>query len=105
MITSGKGNYRVWVKKQSIGSDLLYILSGGERPHVGGAVVCEPGKKSQVLSLAGHYDTVVLTIIAQAACEKYRQTTVAVGGIHVDNASKEEIEFLVQNCRALIPDL
>lgn len=105
MITSGEGKYRVWVKKQSVGSDLLLILGGGERSHVGGVVVCEPGKGPLVLSLAGHYDTVVLTMLAQAACTKYGQTVVAVGGIHVDNASKEEINLLVQNCRALIPDV
>ena len=105
MITSGEGRYRVWVEKHQIGSDLLFVLGGGERPHVGGAVICEPGKAPLVLSRPSHYDTVVLVIIATAACQKHHKTVVAVGGVHIEHASKEEIDILVQNCRALIPDL
>ncbi len=105
MITSGSGKYRVWLEKHQVGSDLVYILGGGERPHVGGVVLCEPGKKPLVLSRQGHYDTVVLEIIAKAACERYHVTAVAVGGIHIDGATKEEIEVLVRNCRAFIPNL
>jgi hypothetical protein len=105
MITSGEGRYRVWVEKHQVGSDLLFVLGGGECPHVGGAVICEPGKAPLVLSRQGHFDVVVLEIVAVAACQKYRTTVVAVGGIHIDDASKDEINVLVQNCRSLVPRL
>jgi gallate decarboxylase subunit D len=105
MITSGSGKYRVWLEKHQVGSDLVYILGGGQQPHVGGIVLCEPGKPSQIVSRQGHLDTIVLTLLAEAACQKYHQAIVVVGGIHIDHASKEEIDVLVQNCRALIPDL
>lgn len=102
MITSGEGKYKVWLEKKTIGENLIYILGGGERSHIGGLVVCEPDKKSQVLRLEGHYDDIVLKPIAEAACKKYKTTVVAVGGVHVDNASKEEIDTLVENCRGLV---
>ena len=35
------------------------------------------------------------------ACEKYKTTVVAVGGVHVDNASDNEINKLVENCKEL----
>jgi gallate decarboxylase subunit D len=105
IISSGSGKYRVWLEKHQLGSDLVFFLGGGERPHVGGMVVCEKGKPAQVVSLEGHYDAMVLTFLAEAACKKYGQTVVLIGGIHIDRASKDEIETLVQNCRLLIPEL
>ena len=102
MITSGEGKYKVFLEKKELNSDLIFILGGGERSHIGGVVVCEPGKKSQIIRLEGHYDDIVLTPIAEAACKKYNVKVVAVGGVHVDNATKQEIDLLVKNCKELV---
>jgi len=102
MITSGEGKYRVYLDKRQIDSDLIYILGGGEKSHIGGVVICEPGKKPQAIRLEGHYDDIVLQPIAEAACKKYNTKVVVVGGVHVDNASKDEINLLVENCKELI---
>ncbi len=102
MITSGSGRCKVWLKQEHIGTDRLYILGGGEKPHIGGVVVMEPGKKIQTIKLGGHYDHIVLEPLAEEACTKYEVTAVAVGGIHIDNASKEEIEIIVNNCKELL---
>ena len=102
MITSGEGKYKVFLEEKKLEDDLVYILGGGEKPHIGGIVVCEPGKKPQAVRLKGHYDDIVLKPIAEAACKKYKVKVVAVGGVHVDNASKEEIELLVKNCKELV---
>lgn len=102
MLTSGNGKYKVWLKQEKIGENLLFVLGGGERSHIGGVVICEPGKKVQSIRLEGHFDDVVLKPIAEAACKKYKTKIVAVGGVHVDNATKEEIDLLVENCHAFI---
>ena len=102
MITFGEGIYKVWLKEHKIGSDLIYILGGGEKSHIGALVVCEPGTKAQVIRLKGHYDDVVLKPLAEEACKKYKVKVVAVGGVHVDNATKDEINTLVENCKELI---
>jgi hypothetical protein len=102
MITSGEGKYKVFFKKIENGDDLIYILGGGERSHIGGIVICEPDKKTQPIRLEGHYDDIVLLPIAEAACKKYKTKVVAVGGVHVDNASQEEIDLLVKNCKDLV---
>jgi len=102
MLTSGKGKYKVWLNQKRIGDNLLFILGGGEKSHIGGVVICEPGKTAQVIRLEGHFDDVVLKPIAEAACRKYKTTVVAVGGVHVDNATKEEINILVKNCNNLV---
>jgi hypothetical protein len=102
MITSGEGKYTVFLEKKRIDGDLIYILGGGERSHIGGVVICEPGKESQVIRLEGHYDDIVLKPIAEAACKKYNKRVAAIGGVHVDNASQEEIDLLVKNCKELV---
>jgi len=44
----------------------------------------------------------LLKPIAEAACKKYKTKVVAVGGVHIDNATKQEIGKLVENCKELI---
>ena len=102
MITSGEGKYKVFLEEKKIGTDLIYVLGGGERSHIGGIVICEPGKETQAIRLEGHYDDIVLKPIAEAACKKYKTKVVAVGGVHVDNASQDEIDLLVKNCKELV---
>jgi len=105
MLTSGEGKYKVWLKQEKIGDDLLFVLGGGEKSHIGGVVVCEPNKKTQAIRLEGHFDDVVLKPIAETACKKYKTKVVAVGGVHVDNATKKEIDLLVENCLMLVNQL
>jgi hypothetical protein len=105
MITSGRGKYKVWLSSHRIGDDLVLFLGGGERSHVGGVVIAEPRKKVKAVRLTGHYDDIVLKPIAETACKKFKVKVIAVGGVHVDNATKEEINLLVENCRKLTKKL
>ncbi len=102
MITSGEGKYKVFLEEKKIGDDIIYVLSGGEKSHIGGIVVCEPRKDPKIIHLENHYDYVILEPIAKTACEKYKTTVVAVGGVHIDNASKQEIEIIIENCKELL---
>ena len=102
MITSGDGKYKVWLEEKNIGEDKVYILGGGEKTHIGGMVICEPSKEPQAIRLEGHYDDIVLKPIAEAACKKFNTKVVAIGGVHIDNATKKEIDLLVTNCKRLV---
>jgi hypothetical protein len=101
MNTLGEGKHRVSLKQVRVGSDLLLILTGGEQPHLGGVVLCEPGKEALVIRRGTHNDHIVLTPLAKTACEKYQTTVVAVGGIHIEHASKEDIDQVIKNCKEL----
>jgi len=101
MITSGEGKYKVFIEKIELGDDLIFVLGGGEQSHVGGVVICEPGKSSQIIKLEKHYDHIVLKIIAEAACMKYNKKVTVLGGIHIDNATENEIDIIVKNCEKL----
>ncbi|MEF8880183.1 MAG: hypothetical protein V5A64_07330 [Candidatus Thermoplasmatota archaeon] len=101
MITSGEEKTKVWLKKQKIGDDVLLIVGGGEKNHIGAAIMCTPGGKTRVLKYGSHKDHIVLKSIAEKACEKYKRVVVAVGGIHIKNASEKEINQVVENCERL----
>jgi hypothetical protein len=101
MITFGEGKYVVWLKVERLDDGVVCILGGGERSHVGGVVVKEPGKEAVALAMEGHYDVQVLAPIAEAACRKYNMPAAALGGVHVEDATREEIETLVGNCKEL----
>ena len=55
-----------------------------------------------VIRLGTHHDHEVLEPLAREACLKYNTTVVAVGGIHIDNATKDEIEIIINNFRELM---
>ena len=105
MLISGKGKYKVWLEQKKIGKDLVYFLGGGEKPHIGGIIVCEPGKKIKMIKFKDHYDYIVLKPIAEAACKKYKTKVIVIGGIHINNASKYEIDIIVENCRDFLKKL
>ena len=102
MITFGRGKYKVWLNHEKIGDDLVFFLGGGERSHIGSVVLCEPGKKAHTIRLIGHYDDIVLKPIAEKACKKYKNKIVALGGVHINHATKQEIDILVKNCLKLV---
>ncbi|MEM0467447.1 MAG: hypothetical protein QXX20_07665 [Candidatus Thermoplasmatota archaeon] len=102
MPTCGEGKYLVTLERKQIGEDLVFFLFGGEKPHIGGVVICEPGKKPHVVSFNGHYDHLVLEPVATAACAKYKTRVVVLGGIHIDHATQQEIDQVVSNCNQLI---
>lgn len=101
MLTAGEGKYRVWLKRIDHGDGTVLLLGGGERTHVGSVVLCEPGKKAMKVSGEGHLDWMVAEPIAEKHAKKTGKSTVCVAGIHVNDASKEEIEKLKDNCRKI----
>ena len=100
--TCGSGKYKVWLKKSKVGDDLVYLIGGGEKAHVGGITVCEPGKKPRNVKLPGHYDYLVTEPIAKAACKRHKVKVTCIGGVRVDNATKTEVKKLVANCKGLM---
>jgi hypothetical protein len=95
MNTYGSGKYRVWLRDEKVGEDLACILGGGVRSFVGTAAVMEPGRKACVAKPGSHCDHMILKPIAEAVSTKHGRTVAAIGGVHVDKASKDEIRLLV----------
>ena len=104
-ISKGKGKYTVWLEQHTIGRDILFILGGGEKTHIGGVIIGEVGKPPEIHIIGNHYDHQVLTPIVEAAQKKFNTTILAVGGVHIDNATKDEVAILIENCQALADEI
>ena len=101
-VAYGKGKYAISARMGSIGKDVILLIGGGQKPHAGCVVVCEPDKASggvttSVHTFTTHREEQVARPIAEAVCRKTRSRVVCVCGIHVEKASKKDIETLVKN--------
>ena len=105
-ISYGKGKYEIIACFYAIGKDLVVLIGGGEKPHAGCVVMCEPDKAkgkvtTSVHTFSTHRDEVVAKPIAEELCRKTGTKVVCVCGIHVEKATKKDIELLVKNTQEL----
>jgi hypothetical protein len=105
----GSGKFRVNVSLFMVNGGIVAAVGGGERPHIGAVAIAVPhtnlknqlpNGSSSVITLLGHKDDVLAKSISEKLAESLNQVVVAVAGVHVDNASKSDIELLVSNCMA-----
>lgn len=101
MIEFGEGKHRVWLISFNLGDDLLIVIGGGEKPHVGGISLCTGGRPISI-SLPGHKDYLISHSAAWSIHRKCNRNVMVVCGIHVDNATEEDIEILLRNSQKCV---
>ena len=103
-LTAGEGKYRIRLRVLGTdGNGLVVFLTGGEKPHLGGvSLAAIPRADSAELShcdtwdvtLPGHKDKELARYIARQICLATGEPVSVNAGIHIDNASKEDIMSL-----------
>jgi len=106
---AGESRWRVEARAFCTAEGIVVLLTGGQRPHVGAVVLslprpsrAAPGRlscTSTVLPLLGHKDDLVARPLAEELAVACGQAVVVVAGVHVDDATEEDIARLVANCR------
>ncbi|MDE6203821.1 MAG: hypothetical protein K2O16_15475 [Lachnospiraceae bacterium] len=96
---------KIMISKKFLGNDLLIVVEGGDRPHIGTAVLAVPrpsltgdgtiSTTASVLNVTGHKDEVICRILAEKASKKYGVTAVCIGGFHIDNMETGQIKEIV----------
>ncbi len=113
-IEKGTGRYKIQLLVEDTGQGLVLLLTGGERPHVGGIVLATPreslsGKGMSadiyVIPVAGHKDTDVIAPIAKRLCTALMVPVSATAGIHIENADTNEIGIIGELCRDAVNEL
>lgn len=105
-IEQGTGSRdRVILEGKLYGEDLNVMISGGTAPHLGAVAFAFPvsqyhGRPAEsatvnLISRYGHRDDKVALLAAKILASKLNRTVLAAAGIHIDEASKEEIDHLV----------
>ncbi|MDH5807013.1 MAG: hypothetical protein QXW62_00340 [Candidatus Methanomethylicaceae archaeon] len=101
MIEFGEGKHKVWLSSFNLGNELLIIIGGGEKPHIGSISLCT-GTPPISISLINHKDYIISHNAAWKIHKKYNCNVIVICGIHIDNATKEDIEILLRNSEKCI---
>ncbi len=110
--TYGSDLYKVKAEVRLVGSDMLIILSGGNKPHIGSIAAALPrpslknskrtSSTASVYNFLGHKDDVVAKKMSEALSAKLNKKVVVTAGIHVDRITQEGIEKILENCDKLV---
>ncbi|HDI46960.1 MAG TPA: hypothetical protein ENF82_04060 [Candidatus Methanomethylia archaeon] len=104
-IRKGEGRLQVSAFLIKVGEDYLIIICGGEKPHIGGFALSIEGNPPVAFSLPRHKDYLVAVKAASLISRSLGRTCLAVAGIHVENASREDIEKLIEHSEECVHEL
>jgi hypothetical protein len=92
--------YQVKLETHMLGEDLLVVLTGGQRPHCGAVALAVPYKQTascSLLSMPQHKDGDLAKPLDERIAKRTGKNVVLVAGLHVDNATPDDIQMLVDN--------
>lgn len=105
----------ICVEIRRLGSDYHILVSGGERPHIGCAVLALPrpsldgsgriSSTASVLNVTGHKDEEVCRYLAETVSAGKNAIVVCTGGIHMDGITKEQIAEIVETMRIIAVEI
>jgi len=107
---AGEGLYLVEAYAVYAGCDLSVCVGGGSAPHIGAVslAVYEPIRNSATVStitVHTHRDDAVAAYFAKAISREMKCTVSVSAGIHVDDASMDEIGTLWSNAELCFESL
>lgn len=100
----------------NLGEDYLVVLYGGTIPHIGAVTLsCYAAStvknantlssRTSTLSVYGHKEYVLFNEIAPVLSDNLNHNIAVVGGIHVDNASRELLTEIQDEVRSMCDEL
>ena len=109
--TYGNGKYIVNISVHDTnGAGLAVFVRGGDKPHLGGVALASPGIEMHgrtlskcdlwTITVPGHKDAELAQRIAKKICIASGEPVSVSLGIHVENATPEEIELICSNVDA-----
>jgi hypothetical protein len=109
--STGRGKYRVKAEAKTIGADIIVSIWGGAKPHIGSVAVAIPrpslkksGKMSatsSVLNFVGHKEETVTKLFSERIAARLNRNCIATAGIHIENATNEDVDSIMKNCGTL----
>ena len=102
MISVGVEKYVVTLTYFFIGKDLLVIITGGDE-HIGGVSLIENNSFSTI-GKKKHKDNIISNMVAPMIYDALKKDTLVVCGIHIDNATPQEIDILINNAQECVKD-
>ncbi|HBP66512.1 MAG TPA: hypothetical protein DD730_20190 [Desulfosporosinus sp.] len=106
----GEGRYEITLTLTDTGHGIHGLLTGGERPHVGGVVLAIPRPSLSgegwsadvyITPVPGHKDVDVARTVAEMLARELRLPVSITAGIHSDHLCLEDLSQLICHCKAL----
>lgn len=107
-VESGSGKHKVFLFATVTTQGILAHLVGGEEPHLGAVVLSIPRPSlanpevvsctSSTIPLVGHKDDEAARPLAEMLARATGAPVSVAAGIHIDNATGDDIELLQKNC-------
>ncbi|MHA1906536.1 MAG: prenylated flavin chaperone LpdD [Candidatus Thorarchaeota archaeon] len=97
-----------------IGPDLQVTIYGGDEHHIGGVALAYPTQSHyrdattvsvNTITAPGHKDYVLANTAAETICKELNVPTVVIVGIHVDNATKDQISAIVKEVESMVNEM
>ncbi|MDR0875995.1 MAG: hypothetical protein LBN12_07295 [Clostridiales Family XIII bacterium] len=107
-LSEGDAPYTIHAELTRVGDDLLCIVTGGTRPHIGAVCLADFATGQPVcrtLAGEGHKEALPAELFAKALCEHHGVNVACTAGIHVDDASTDEIGIMMGNATMLLDRL
>ncbi len=105
----------LYIRVSCLGDDYCVSLWGGEKPHIGCAVLAIPRPSltgdgsvsvtSSVLNVTGHKDEELCRYVAEQIARRKNAVTVCTGGFHMDQITEEQICEVRRTGREVMQDL
>ena len=108
----GERKVRVEMEASFVGDDLRVVLTAG-KAHIGAVALAVPCMMTQegitascsVLTVPGHRDNVPAESTALKLCKTLQRPVSVTAGLHLEHASREEIETLLKNTDEVVEKL
>ena len=107
------GRHTIILEQYNIGNDILLMILGGDEHHIGGVSVAYPTRSHyrdavtislNSLTLPGHKDYVLSNSLAEKVSGALEKVVTVIVGIHMENATKDEIELAVKVSHELVDE-
>jgi len=108
---SGAHPYKLSAEVTFVGNDLLVVISGGDKPHIGSVAVAQPrpslrnrrvmSATSSVYNLPGHKDQVIAQRVAEVLSARFKCNVVVTAGFHLDDISEQGVKRVLENAEKL----
>lgn len=103
----GNGIHSIEASFNMCGSDIFVIIRGGTRHHIGAVALANPRKSlsnkekisasASVMCISGHKEDLWARKAALSLAAAYNTNVLVSVGIHIDNATMQDIDILKMN--------
>ena len=108
---TGRGKYRLFSEAKLVGNDIIILIWGGTKPHIGSVCVALPrpscsnphnnSSTSSVYNFPAHKDDLISKMFGEKIAATFNTNTVTTAGIHLPDITKSGLNKIIKNAEIL----